>query len=202
MSVAANGRQNDGVDLASLIAELHDDPLAVGRFEPIATAPRPADDLLNHDGHMTLTVERHHGGPVDVAVARSVTRLADGTRIDGPSDRDPEALSYTREITLTHGSEASVVMYGIVRLDVTVLSPEVWLKIVGRGQPLGRVLIEHDVMRQVKLCQLWAIDPGPSMIRIGGFTAGRTAYGRTASIRLNGRPAIELLEVVRLTDLR
>ena len=198
MKPAAIRRQSDRVDLQSLIAELHDDPRSVGQFEAIATAPRPADDLLNHDSHMTVTVERHHGGPVDVAVARSVTRLADGTPIQGPSAGDVDAVTYTREITLTRGPERQIVMYGIVRLDVTVLAPEVWAKIHGRGQPLGRVLIEHDVMRQVRLCQLWAIDPGPSMVAVGGFDPAKIAYGRTASIRLGGQPAIELLEVVRI----
>ena len=40
-------RRTDRVDLGSLIAELHDDPATVGKFEAIGHAPRQADELLN-----------------------------------------------------------------------------------------------------------------------------------------------------------
>ncbi len=152
----------------------------LGRFEPVSHVPAPFDRLLNHNEHMTVTVEAFHRQRVDVRVHRS--------RREGPW--------YAREITLVGTESGRVVQYGIVRLDVTSLSPDVWKQVESRSIPLGRVLIEHNVLREVQLQGLWRVQTGPVLAERLGVPVGQVIYGRTALIFCDGEPAIELLEIV------
>lgn len=142
--------------------------------------PSPYDGLLDHDSHMTVTVESFHGDSVDVVVHRM-----------GQHEN-----WYSREITLATHRSKRIVQYGIVRLDTTALADEVWRRIESQTTPLGRVLIEHEVLRTVQLCGLWSIQAGPSLSRLLDCTEGETVYGRTALIHCDSMPAIELLEIV------
>jgi hypothetical protein len=61
------------------------------------------------------------------------------------------------------------------------------------------VLIEHNVLRNVRLLSLWEIQPGPELRNLFGLTGSETCYGRTALIYCDGVPAVELLEIVTPT---
>ena len=132
---------------------------------------------------MTVTVESHYGETVDVHVHRCLQ--ADGW--------------YSREITLVTTQSRRVVQYGIVRLDTRKLDPEVWKRIESQQVPLGRVLIEHDVLREVQLRGLWRILACPSLASMLHIETGATVWGRTALIYCDGIPAIELLEILTPT---
>ncbi|GAA4455611.1 hypothetical protein [Novipirellula rosea] len=149
-------------------------------FESITSAPPPFDQLLDHHKHMTVTVEAFHGQKVDVVVHRT-------KRVDN---------WYSREITLVTQQDKKIVQYGIVRLNVDQLSEPVWSRIESEAIPLGRVLIEHNVLRQVQLCGLWRVSAGPSLASLMQVEKGETLFGRTALIYCDGDPAIELLEIV------
>ncbi|WP_372718427.1 hypothetical protein [Novipirellula sp.] len=149
-------------------------------FESIASAPPPFDQLLDHHKHMTVTVEAFHGQKVDVVVHRT-------KRVDN---------WYSREITLVTQQDKKIVQYGIVRLNVDQLSEPVWSRIESEAIPLGRVLIEHNVLRQVQLCGLWRVSAGPSLASLMQVEKDETLFGRTALIYCDGDPAIELLEIV------
>ena len=143
--------------------------------------PMPARDLLVHEHHMTVTVEEYFGSAVDVQVLDS--RLDD--------------KHYSRKILLTRQSDNCVVQYGIVRLDLSVLHPEVQAEIQSQQTPLGRILINHGVLRRVKLIGLCQIDTGEELARYFNIEPGERVFGRTALIYCDGNPAIELLEVVQ-----
>ncbi|GAA5508679.1 hypothetical protein [Novipirellula caenicola] len=149
-------------------------------FESLVVVPPPFDQLLDHNKHMTVTVEAFHGQKVDVVVHRT-------KRVDN---------WYSREITLVTQNDKKIVQYGIVRLNVDQLSEPVWSRIESETTPLGRVLIEHNVLRQVQLCGLWRVEAGPSLASIMQVEKGDTLFGRTALIYCDGDPAIELLEIV------
>ena len=170
------------VDLGELVGEFYqpNEFDKLGQFVPSDEISTPASDLLCHEHHMTVTVEDYHGGPVSVRVHRYHHRQH----------------WYLREITLHLESDGSPVQYGIVRFDTTTVSTAVWQRIESRSIPLGRVLINHDVHRRVELCRLWTIDPGPSLRTLLRLETDAPIHGRTALIHCNGRPAIELLEVV------
>ena len=185
--VAGLSKDDADVKIENLIAEFYDsnDGFAeLGSYGEAVDLPSPYNELLNHHEHMTVTVESHHGDKVDVVVHKHHRHT------------DADGDWYAREITLQTQSTGKVVQYGIVRLNVAALEPEVWQRIESQGTPLGRVLIEHNVLREVQLCQLWRIEAGPALARFLETTPGKVVYGRTALIYCNGEPAIELLEVV------
>lgn len=171
------------VNLYELIDEFYQDPIGhaeLGGFIKQASIPQPYSNLLDHRAHMTVTVEAHAGESVDVQVHAN-------------HQRDKW---YAREITLVTQQTQRVVQYGIVRLDITKLAPIVWQQIESQDIPLGRVLIQHNVLREVELCGLWQVTAGPSLALKMNQPEGTILYGRTALIHCDRMPAIELLEIV------
>ena len=171
------------VDINELLDEFYDQPIGhsqLGEFEPTDSVPTPYDRLLDHHEHMTVTVESHYGQKVAVQVHRYHTK----------------GNWYAREITLVTSESQRIVQYGIVRIDTTKLEPMVWSEIENQSTPLGRVLVKHDVLREVQLCGLWRVKAGPSLAAMMHLTVGEVLYGRTALIFCHGSPAIELLEIV------
>ena len=145
-------------------------------------APEPYAGLLVHNSHMTVAMERFYGGPVRLRVVAELT--AGGVPFGG---------SYAREILLANG-DGRVVQYGIVRIDLSVLPAASREAILGKGDPLGRILIASGMHRDVHEVELLEVTPGPAFGQL--MQASAVTYGRVAEIRLDGRPAVELLEVV------
>lgn len=142
--------------------------------------PEVYRQLLSHEHHMTVTVESQYGEMVDVQVLESMH----------------VANYYSRKILLTKQSDRSVVQFGIVRLNFACLANDVQQEIIGEETPLGRILIERNVLRSVELSELWKIAAGSDLAELFGVTTGTEVWGRTGWIHCNGEPAIELLEVV------
>jgi chorismate-pyruvate lyase len=172
----------------SLIALFHEEQPAFTDFllgvqEVAASAvPEPYAGLLAHHSHMTVTMERFHGGPVNLRVI---------AERGGPAD--PAEHLYAREILLANG-DGKIVQYGIVRIDLSPLPSESRDAILRKGEPLGRILIASGVHRDVQAVELVQLTPGPAFASL--LEAAGPTYGRVAEIQLNGRPAVELLEVV------
>jgi chorismate-pyruvate lyase len=148
--------------------------------------PQPYRSLLAHTEHMTVTVEAHYGGPVDVRVLES--------------SRHGEF--YHRRIVLTrHGSD-QIVQYGLVRLNLGCCSEPVRQAIVAEKTPLGRVLIEHNVLRRVQPTAFLRVSPGPTLCRQLELHEPYTLFGRTGVIFFDDRPAISVLEILTPTEER
>lgn len=154
----------------------------LGQFDEVSSFDLPPvyRTLLDHEHHMTVTVEVHHGSPVDVQVLDK--RLTD--------------THYARKILLVTQRTNQVVQYGIMRVNFRYLSAKVRREIEAEDTPLGRVLINNDVLRQVHLASLWRVVPGEELRGHFGLQAGEVTFGRTALIDCNGEPAVELLEIV------
>ena len=169
-------------ELATLVALFYDAPEQLGRFiettaDDLPPVPR---QLLAHNHHMTVTVEAHHGSLVDVQVLAT----------------QRQGQFYARKILLARQSDGQVVQFGIVRINFDFLDEAVRREIEARRTPLGRILIEHNVMREVELFDLYRIEPGPDLCELFSIVPADMTYGRTALIHCNGQPAIELLEIV------
>jgi chorismate-pyruvate lyase len=136
--------------------------------------------LLDHDHHMTVTLEQHHTSPVDVHVL--------ATRTDGNH--------YSRKIVLTRQSDNQPVMFGLVRMDKTVFADDVRAEIESQRTPLGRVLIENNVLRSVKRMELYRVAVAAELAQQFKLDAGTVCFSRTAMIYCDEAPAIELLEIV------
>jgi hypothetical protein len=146
---------------------------------PSALTPEPYKSLLVHSHHMTVTMESHHGCSVDVKVLEE--RLQD--------------TDYCRKILLLKSGTDKVVQYGIVRLHLQFISPAVRDEIMAGQIPLGRVLINHNVLRQIDLGAILKISPGPQLQDCFNCGPDETVYGRLATIFCDERPAIDLLEI-------
>lgn len=152
---------------------------------PSSLTPEPYKSLLAHDHHMTLAMERYHGCSVDVRV------------LNQRRDND----IYTREIILLTSVSAgstepqSVVQYGIVRFNFSYVTDAVRDEIIAGQIPLGRVLINHNVLRHIDLGAILEISAGPRLATLFSMPLGGVTYGRLATIFCNRQPAVDLLEI-------
>ncbi len=149
-------------------------------YVPAAAVPEPYHKLLVHPHHMTVTVEAHHGGLVDVRI------LA----------RRHQRSSYARKIVLALQKTGRIVQFGIVRINLDYCAPEVREEIVAGRTPLGRILIEHNVLRRIELTAFLRVRAGPAQTAWFGRTAHATTYGRLGYIHCDEQPAVELLEIL------
>jgi chorismate-pyruvate lyase len=158
----------------------------VGRFEPVTVDQMPADyrTLLAHQDHMTVALESYHKTLVSVKVL----------------DEWRDETSYARTSLLSRQSDGAVVQFGIMRIWLTDLPPEAQVQITQRKSPLGRVLIEHNVLREVEPISLWEITPGPVLKKHLQLKSTGPIFGRSAQILVDERPTVQLLEIPVLPD--
>ena len=155
---------------------------------------------------MTVAMESFHGHSVSLEVVNEVPDLMHGK------------TSYTREIllkspvfndkafgvTLRHDehqktNEIRVVQYGVVRINLDHLPPDVVARIQDGSTPLGRILIEADLHREVRCVGVFEVLPGPDFRKLCLHPKEQSVprtYGRFATISVFEQPVIELFEVV------
>ena len=124
-------------------------------------------------------MERYHGCPVTVEVL----------------NRRREGDLYLREILLHRTSDRRPVQYGLVHFHLQYVSPEIRDEILREETPLGRILINHNVLRHVDLGAILELTAGPRLASLLQMPAGSKTYGRLATLFFNHQPAVDLLEV-------
>lgn len=143
--------------------------------------PEPYYKLLAHSHHMTVTVEQFYGAAVDVRVLNS--------RRTGNE--------YARKILLTLKNEAAkVVQFGLVRINLGVCPEPVRNAITEGKIPLGRVLIQHDMLRRIEPVAFLRVSLSPTMAEWFCVPPGTETYGRVGVIYTGDRPAVEVLEIL------
>lgn len=147
---------------------------------PADAVPQPYHKLLVHKRHMTVTQEAYHGDRVDV-------RILD-RRVDGDI--------YARKILLALHTSGRVVQFGIPRINLRYCSKAVREEILFGQTPLGRILINHKVLRRIEPTAYFRVTPSPAMMGWFGLDRPRFTYGRMGIIYCDERPAIEVLEIV------
>ena len=146
---------------------------------PPSWIPEPYRKMLVHHVHMTVTVEDHYQQPVSIEVLAS--------RHVGES--------YGRE-TLLQLPSKQVVQFGAVRIDFTCCTDAVRSAILEEKTPLGRVLIDNNVLRRIEPTAFLQITPGPKLAGWFGLSRPETCYGRLGVIFCDDRPAIAVLEIL------
>ncbi len=146
---------------------------------PSAVTPEPYKTMLVHDHHMTVAMETHHGCAVDVRVIDS--------KLNGNE--------YARKILLLKHGTLSVVQFGIVRFHLEYVTQAVREQIIAGQIPLGRILINHNVLRNIDLGAILEITAGPGLATYLPMPVGAVTYGRLATIFCNRLPAVDLLEI-------
>jgi chorismate-pyruvate lyase len=146
----------------------------------VTELPAACRELLDHRRHMTTTLESFYGEPVELHVL----------------DEAMTERYYQRQILLQLRQRKTVVEFGIARVDLAQIPAEVRAEVLGRGAPLGDILIRHEVLREIDPRWYFAVEGGcPWRGHFGSSVAG-PVFGRLGEIRCNGSPAIEMLEVV------
>jgi chorismate-pyruvate lyase len=169
-------------ELETLVAPFYGSATKLAVFDEVSANEVPAvyRQLLDHDQHMTVTLESFHHCPVDLEVLH----------------RHISPEHYTRNTLLRRSSDGVLVQFGIARLSYDYLDANVAREIEAEDTPMGRILIGHNVLRQVRLASMWRLTPHEEMRRVFGAQADAVTYGRTAVIYCNGEPAVEVLEVM------
>lgn len=172
---------NPHAELNSLTQSFPDIPPLVEAAEhvPAALVPEPYRTLLVHNEHMTVTMEQYHRCGVDVRIL----------------DHRHDGNVYSRKILLLKSGTETVVQFGIVRFDFSFVTDAVREEIIDGDAPLGRVLINHNVLRHIDLGALLRVKAGESLAKYFGMNAGEFTYGRLATIFCNQNPAVDLLEI-------
>ena len=165
-------------DLYALFPDRTDQPVA----DPVSATvlPEPYRGLLAHTHHMTVTVEKHYGRPVDVKVLEVWHRGDD----------------YARKILLALRPGGRVVQFGIVRIDLRVLTPTVRRQIEDQKTPLGRVLIQNHVLRTVHPTGYFKVTPSAAMCGWFGLAEPEPTWGRIGVITADGKPAVRVAEIL------
>jgi len=149
--------------------------------QPADLLPEGYRELLAHNHHMTVTMERYHDERVNVEVL---------------TERyDEENNLYLRTSLLRTSTTDRVVQFGVVRFKFDTVSEAVKDEILAKQTPLGRVLIDHNVFRHVDLGALLKLRCGPRLSKIFDCEPETVTYGRLATIFCNGHSAVDLLEV-------
>jgi len=164
-----------------MLAFFGDSEVPLARAVDPVAVPAPYRSLLVHGGHMTEALERHHGGALSVHPYR-IRREGD---------------IYGRRIDLTVAGRDAPVMTGIMIFNLALVAATVRDEIVRAASPLGEILIRHRILRRVRSDAFVGFDPGDPLVARFGLPAPRPAYGRLATIDCDGRPAVDLLEIVR-----
>lgn len=156
----------------------------LGHFEAVAVEalPQRHRTLLAHNDHMTVALESYHQSPV------SVTAVAEWQ----------DEASYARASLLSRQSDGAVVQFGMMRIWLGDLPAEAQQEITGKKAPLGRVLIDHNLLREVELITLWKITPGPVLEKHLDANGKTPIFGRSAQILVDERPTVQMLEIVKL----
>lgn len=153
--------------------------LADGEHVAPDTVPEPYRRMLSHNHHMTVAMELYHRSAVDVRILER--------RLDGDF--------YNRKILLFRAGTETVVQFGIVRFDLSYLTQTVRDEILAGEKPLGKVLIDHNVLRHIDVGAVLRISAGPALARYLQMPVGGVTYGRLATIFCNRHPAVDLLEI-------
>jgi hypothetical protein len=176
--------------LSNLLGLFPRDGVAPEDLEPVDAreVPEPYRSLLVHREHMTVTLEQHHRSKVDLVVLER--------RVAGDD--------YARRLILTAGPGRKVVLAGIMRLQLGAAGEAVRRSVVEESTPLGRLLIENDVLRAIEPLAYLRVRMSPDLAGLFHAPPGvKVTYGRVAGITCSsgdGRPAavpaVELLEIV------
>jgi chorismate-pyruvate lyase len=171
---------NDPID--TLIELFHSSRDELGKFhsiEPDELSPQYQSLLAHHD-HMTVTLEAWHNSLVEVHVLEE--------RLNGDN--------YSRQIVLVRQRDGVPVLFGIMQVDLAGLPEIVRLEIESQALPLGRIMIRHHLLREVEPCQMWRVEPGQQLRQHLRSGEDIELFGRSARILVDGKPAVQLLEIV------
>ena len=170
--------------LASLLKLFPEGVFSPDLFEVVdgPLVPEPYKSLLVHRHHMTVTLEAYHRSRVKLKVL--------ARRLLGDD--------YARKLVLTVGDDDRPVLLGLMRFHLQHTQDQVRRAILGEEAPLGRILIQNEVLRSIEPLVFVRVRISDALRQAFKSPEGLDlTYGRVAHIICHNMPAVELLEVVR-----
>ncbi|MGH9158450.1 MAG: hypothetical protein ACRD2X_00470 [Vicinamibacteraceae bacterium] len=144
--------------------------------------PLPYRSMLVHESDMTVTLERHFGGPV---VLRPLSTFS----VRG---------SYFRRVLLVQEYSGRPVEMGAIRIRLGAFAPRIRAEILRNEVPLGRILRSRGVDFKSLARVFLAITPNPEMMGVFWMREPRTLYGRRTDVLLRGAKIGDIVEVLPL----
>ncbi|MGL4464435.1 MAG: hypothetical protein ACRC1K_19965 [Planctomycetia bacterium] len=145
-----------------------------------AAVPEPYRRLLVHQNHMTVTLEQYIGAKVRVR----------------PYQVHQQGDLYGRKLDLFSEANGQLVMTGLMLFNFSFSTPVVREQIVSQAAPIGRILIENDILREITAESFLQIDADDPLVKRFELSTPRPAFGRLATIFCDKKPAVDLLEIV------
>lgn len=143
--------------------------------------PEPFRSLLVHEEHMTVKLESHYNTKVRVH----------------PYLVHQQGEIYGRKLDLIAESTGLMVMTGLMLFNFSFCNDHVRRLIVEQKTPLGRILIENNILRRISAHRFLKFASNEPMVERFGVSTPKPAYGRLATILCDEMPAVDLLEIVR-----
>lgn len=144
--------------------------------------PYPYRTLLVHTNDMTLTLERHFGGPLTVR----------------PLSTSLRGRWYTRRVLLAQSYSGKPVEMGAIRIDLQAFRPATRQTILANQVPLGRVLRDAGVDFQSRPKAFFSLTPNGEMLGVFWMREPRTLYGRRTEIFVDHRKIGDVVEILPL----
>ena len=155
--------------------------LPSARELPPEKLPEPYRSLLCHDSDMTTTLETHHGGKMHVeALAVEVGEI-----------------SCAREVLLQLDNSNRAVAYGAIKIQLEYLPEPARQLILENTEPLGRVLIDHDIAFESRPILYFRIMPNEGIRQLLNAAPGKALYGRrNVLMHPDGNIIAEIVEIL------
>jgi hypothetical protein len=144
--------------------------------------PFPYRSLLVHENDMTLTLERHFGGPVRL---RTLSTEAKGGW-------------YLRRVLLVQEYSGKPVEMGAIRLKVDAFPARVKSQILKNEVPLGRLLRDAGLDFKSQPRVFLSVEPNPEMMGVFWMREPRTLYGRQTELFQGGSKVGDIVEILPL----
>ncbi len=144
--------------------------------------PAPYQDLLVHERDMTLTLERHCGGAVQL---RTLSTSLKGRW-------------YLRRVLLVHAYSGRPVEMGAIRIRLDALTPRTRAQVLRHEVPLGRVLRDAGLDFLSRPRHYLAITPNQDLMGVFWMREPRLLYGRQTEVFQGGAKLGDIVEVLPL----
>ncbi|MGE0395027.1 MAG: hypothetical protein AB7I25_14695 [Vicinamibacterales bacterium] len=152
------------------------------RTIPPDEIPPPYHSLLVHEQDMTLTLERHHGGPVLLRTLSTTTRGG----------------WYLRRVLLVQAYSGRPVEMGAIRLRLDAFPRKIQQQILRNEVPLGRVLRNGGIDFHSRPRAFFTVTPNSEMMGVFWMREPRPLYGRQTALSVDGRRLGDIVEILPL----
>lgn len=144
--------------------------------------PSPYRSLLVHENDLTLTLERHFGGPVRLRTLSTVL----------------EGGWYLRRVLLVQAYSGRPVAMGAIRLRLAAFKPRLRTLILKNEMPFGRLMRDAGIEFKSQPRIFLEIEPNPEMMGVFWMREPRMLYGRQTEAYLGGSKVGDIIEVLPL----